>query len=85
MGPSDQTPETSAFNFNSNESSAFQCRLDSQLETAFTACTNPRIYSGLQPGSHIFEVRAVDVAGNVDQTPDGRHGHLASAGAAAAR
>jgi N-acetylglucosamine-6-sulfatase len=47
----------------------FQCRLDSQDEAAFAACTNPRTYSGLATGSHTFEVRAVDEAGNVDATP----------------
>ena len=52
-----------------SDAPTLQCRLDSQQPTAFTACTSPRIASGLQPGSHIFEVRAIDAAGNVDQTP----------------
>ncbi len=71
QGPPDQTSDTAgSFHFSSNETgSTFQCRLNSQQESAFAACTSPRIYSGLQPGSNIFEVRAKDAAGNVDQTP----------------
>ena len=71
QGAPDQTSDTAAsFHFSSNETgSTFQCRLDSLQESAFTACTSPRIYSGLQTGSHRFEVRAIDAAGNKDQTP----------------
>jgi len=47
----------------------FQCRLDSQDEADFAACSNPQTYSDLETGSHTFEVRAVDEAGNVDPTP----------------
>src|ERR671915_1794720 len=46
----------------------FQCRLDGQ-PVAFEACGAPRTYSGLLPGTHTFEVAAVDLKGNVDQTP----------------
>ncbi|MBA3330446.1 MAG: hypothetical protein H0T39_06155, partial [Actinobacteria bacterium] len=38
----------------------------------FTPCSSPREYSGLVPGSHSFEVRAIDAAGNTDATPAGR-------------
>ena len=34
-----------------------------------TACSSPKDYSDLAPGSHTFRVRAVDPAGNVDVTP----------------
>ena len=44
----------------------FQCKLDGG---AFAACTSPQNYTGLSQGSHTFEVRAVDTAGNVDPTP----------------
>ena len=70
-GPSSSTTSTSAqFRFQADEAgTTFECRLDSQSPTAFAACTSPRAYSGLTPGSHLFEVRAVDAAGNKDQSP----------------
>ncbi|WP_432937985.1 right-handed parallel beta-helix repeat-containing protein [Kribbella sp. CA-253562] len=45
---------------------SFECRIDTG---AFTDCENPRLYSGLAPGTHTFQVRAVDLAGKVDPTP----------------
>ena len=44
----------------------FQCRLDGG---AWTPCSSPKTYTGLADGTHNFEVRAVDAAGNIDQTP----------------
>jgi CSLREA domain-containing protein len=44
----------------------FECRLDA---APFAACTSPQNFSGLVDGSHSFEVRAIDNAGNVDPTP----------------
>jgi CSLREA domain-containing protein len=49
----------------------FQCRLDSQAPADFGACTSPKPYTALSQGSHTFEVRAIDAAGNVDQSPAG--------------
>ena len=62
--PAGPTPSTTAsFSFAADETgSTFQCRLDG---TTFAACTSPRSYSGLAEGGHVFEVRAVDPAGNV--------------------
>ncbi len=47
---------------------SFQCRLDSNQEAAWASCTSPKTYASLTDGSHKFEVRAIDVAGNIDQS-----------------
>ena len=44
----------------------FECRLDAG---AWDPCTSPWRYTGLQPGPHVFAVRAVDAAGNRDASP----------------
>lgn len=41
----------------------FLCRLDGG---DFKPCGSPRIYKRLKPGHHVFGVKAVDAAGNVD-------------------
>ena len=70
-GPSGTTTSNSAsFTFSSSEAgSTFQCRLDNG---SFGSCTSPKEYSGLSPGTHTFEVRATDAAGNTDATPASR-------------
>lgn len=45
---------------------AFQCSVDA---AAYSSCTSPATYSGLGVGSHVFAVRSVDAAGNVDLSP----------------
>ncbi len=65
--PSLTNQTVATFTFDSNESgTTFECSLDN---SAFVACTSPRVYSGLSHGVHNFRVRAVDVAGNTDPTP----------------
>lgn len=44
----------------------FECSLDG---STFTPCTSPVSYSNLNPGTHSFQVRAIDQAGNVDLIP----------------
>ncbi|QJR10957.1 hypothetical protein DSM104443_02027 [Usitatibacter rugosus] len=70
-GPSGATTQVSAtFTFSSPEGGVtFECRLDG---AAFAACTSPRVLSALSDGSHTFDVRAKDSAGNVDPTPASR-------------
>ena len=67
-GPQGPTSSTAAsFAFASPDGAAtFQCRLG---VAAFASCTSPASHSSLAQGPHAFEVRAVDAAGNTDQTP----------------
>src|SRR6185295_18498953 len=70
-GPSGPTASsTPTFGFSSDENgSTFECRVDS---APFAPCSSPFTTSTLTDGPHTFDVRAIDGAGNVDQTPAGR-------------
>jgi hypothetical protein len=70
-GPQGKTTNASpSFTFSSSEpNSSFECRLDSG---SWSSCTSPKGYQNLAAGTHVFEVRATDPAGNTDPTPAAR-------------
>jgi len=58
---------SASFSFTATEAgSTFACQLDA---SAFAPCVSPKSYSGLDLGTHSFQVRATDPAGNTDPTP----------------
>ncbi len=64
------TVSSATFTFASSETqSTFQCSLD---QSNYAPCTSPTTYADLAEGDHTFGVRAIDLAGNVDLTPDTR-------------
>lgn len=69
-GPNDGatiTATSTAFTFSSNDGGvSFECRVDSEEESDWDACESPVSLSSLDEGSHTFEVRATDLAGNVE-------------------
>ena len=69
FGPDDPTTQTTAsFVLSSNEAGVeFQCALD---VPTFSSCVTPLELTNLAPGLHELRVRARDLAGNVDETPD---------------
>ncbi len=73
-GPSGLTNDASpSFTFSSTESPlltpGFECSLDA---AEWASCASPKAYASLSEGSHTFQVRAVDAAGNPDPSPDSR-------------
>jgi hypothetical protein len=70
-GPSGIVGTNSAsFAFSSSEAgSRFECRLDG---VPYSQCSSPKSFAGLASGSHTFEVRATDTAGNTDSTSASR-------------
>ncbi|MCY1073847.1 adventurous gliding motility protein AgmC [Archangium lansingense] len=67
-GPPASTNATSAtFDFNASETGVrYECSLNG---APFTSCQDPETFSGLTERSHTLQVRAIDAAGNVDDTP----------------
>ena len=70
-GPSGSTTATTAtFAFDATiGGSTFECRVDGG---AWANCTSPTTYPALALGSHLFEVRAKDLSGDVDGSPASR-------------
>ena len=66
--PAANTQASSAtFDLGSSEpGSTFECRLDG---APFAACTTAASYAALGDGTHTFDVRATDAAGNLDTSP----------------
>jgi hypothetical protein len=62
-----QAKRKATFRFASAElGSTFSCKLDKKK---FRPCTSPKTYKKLEPGKHVFRVKARDRAGNLDATP----------------
>lgn len=58
---------TATFEFKCDENDCvYECQIDSQ---GWNACESPQTYTGLSKSEHVFEVRAYDMSGNVDDTP----------------
>jgi len=70
-GPSGTTASISArLEFaSSEEGSSFACSLD---DAPYEECSSPKLYGGLEDGTHTFAVYAIDLAGNADPTPASR-------------
>ncbi len=78
-GPTNPTTENAAtFGFGGSDNATpgpnlvYECRLDSTDDGDFAVCTSPVTYSGLGLGTHTFDVRAIDIQGNIDPTPASR-------------
>jgi hypothetical protein len=65
--PNGLVASTSAtFGFRSNEAGSFQCSVDNG---SYSACSSPKTVSGIPAGKHTFNVRAIDLVGNIQPTP----------------
>ena len=64
--PARRNDDTPTFTFSSEAGATFECSIDG---VAHTACPNPFTTPTLTQGAHTLSVRAVDLAGNRDNTP----------------
>jgi hypothetical protein len=68
--PASDDSSVATFLFSSPDAAdGFECRLDSTDPDAWEECSSPQLYADLADGSHTFEVRAIDDAGNKDASP----------------
>jgi hypothetical protein len=72
--PSPTNTATAAFEFSGDDGlgsgvASFECRIDSAAPGAWAPCESPTALDDLNDGAHKFEVRAIDEAGNADQSP----------------
>jgi hypothetical protein len=59
--PKSSDSASAKFAFSANETATFKCKLDGD---SFASCSSPKSYSGLSDGSHAFQVKPTDTAGN---------------------
>lgn len=67
--PSPSNSPAPAFSFTGSDASgiaSFECQLDGG---GFSPCAGPMLFADMDDGEHTFQVRATDLAGNVDPTP----------------
>jgi len=57
---------TASFSFSSEPNAIFLCSMDG---ADFMPCGSPKIYDHLRRTTHTFKVEAVDLAGNIDDSP----------------
>ena len=76
-GPSNPSYSPNAtFSFSCSETGCtFECMLDSG---SWSACPSPKTYTGLTIGSHTFQVRATDAAGNLETSPQSYNWNIPS-------
>ena len=65
--PDLSTSSHAVFEFDCSEDAcSFECQVNSG---GWSACSSPREYTGMPDGTHTFEVRAIDIEGNIDESP----------------